>query len=272
MFHPFPHLAQPPAQAAHARAVAVLPLGAMETHGPHLPLATDTLIAEGILDRAQALDQSAEPILRLPPLWIGASAEHADHAGTVSIEPETLIAHIQDIGEGLARAGVKRVLLFNGHGGNIAAALIAALKLRTRFGMLAASAHWLDYGLPTDMTAPAGVKEDVHGGWIETSVMLHLTPSLVGKGAAAAAAPPAPSLFPSGPVNWGWMTSDLTPSGWIGRADLADVDLGRRMVEHAARATLATLRELAAAAWGPGASCGKVDTGFPQKRCDQTRL
>ncbi len=253
MFHPFQHLSQPPAPAAHARAVAVLPLGAMETHGPHLPLATDTLIAEGILDRVQMLDQSAEPILRLPPLWIGASAEHADRAGTVSIESETLIARIEAVGEGLSRAGVKRLLLFNGHGGNIAAALIAALKLRTRFGMLVASAHWLDYGLPPDMTAPAGAKEDVHGGWIETSVMLHLAPTLVGTGAAAMPKTPGPSLFPRGPINWGWMTSDLAPDGWIGRADLADVALGRMMVDHAARAALATLHELAAAAWAPKA-------------------
>lgn len=253
MFHAFPNLAHPPAQAAEGHAVAVLPLGAMETHGPHLPLATDTLIAEGILDRARDLDQSAAPIFRLPPLWIGASAEHADRAGTASIEPEALIAQIEHIGEGLARAGVKRILMFNGHGGNIAAAAIAALKLRTRFAMLAASAHWLDYGLPPDMTAPASAKDDVHGGWVECSVMLHLAPSLVGKGAAAPARPPAPSLFPKGPVNWGWMCSDLAPGGWIGRADLADAELGRMMVDHAARAALGTLHELAAATWEPRA-------------------
>ncbi|MBX7199065.1 MAG: creatininase family protein [Rhodospirillaceae bacterium] len=253
MFHAFQHLGQPPVQVAHPRAVAVLPLGALETHGPHLPLATDTLIAEGILDCVRDLDRSAEPILRLPPLWVGASAEHADRAGTVSIEPEMLIAQIESIGEGLARAGVKRILLFNGHGGNIAAAAIAVLKLRTRFGMLAACAHWLDYGLPDGMKTPAGVKEDVHGGWIETSVMLHLAPALVGKGAAAEPKPPGPSLFPSGPVNWGWMTSDLVDGGWIGRADLADVALGEAMVNHAARAALATLHELAAAAWRPAA-------------------
>lgn len=231
----------------------MLPLGALETHGPHLPLATDTLIAEGILDRVRDLDRSAEPILRLPPVWIGASAEHADRAGTVSVEPEALIAQIEGIGDGLARAGVKRVLLFNAHGGNIAAASIAALKLRTRFGMLAASAHWLDYGLPPDMKSPAGAKDDVHGGWIETSVMLHLAPTLVGKGAAALPRPPGPGLFPSGPVNWGWMTSDLATGGWIGRADLADAALGQAMVEHAARAALATLHELAAAPWNPKA-------------------
>lgn len=253
MFHAFPYLAHPPVQAAEGNAVAVLPLGAMETHGPHLPLATDTLIAEGILDRARELDQSAAPVLRLPPLWIGASAEHADRAGTVSIQPEALIAQIERIGEGLARAGVARLLMFNGHGGNVAAAAIAALKLRRRFALLAASVHWLDYGLPPDMAAPASAREDVHGGWIEGSVMLHLAPSLVGKGAAAPARPPAPSLFPSGPVNWGWMASDLAPGGWIGRADLADAALGRMMVDHAARAALATLRDLAAAAWQPKA-------------------
>jgi creatinine amidohydrolase len=174
----------------------------------------------------------------------------------VSIEPEALIAQIETMGGKLAAAGVKRLLLFNGHGGNVAAAAIAVLKLRRRFGMLAASAHWLDYGLPPGMAAPANAKEDVHGGWIETSVMLHLTPSLVGKGTAAAPTPPGPSLFPRGPVNWGWMTSDLTcgpeaGGGWIGWPDLADAELGRLMVDHAARAALATLHELAAADWNP---------------------
>lgn len=251
MFQAFLHLAQTPVSNP-AKAVAVLPLGAMESHGPHLPLGTDTLIAEGILDRAQAMDQSADPVLRLPPLWLGASAEHADRAGTLSMEPEALIAQIESVGEGLARAGVARLLLFNAHGGNVAAASIAALKLRRRFAMLAASVHWLDYGLPPGMTSPAGVKDDIHGGWIETSVMLHLAPHLVGKGATAALPrAPAPSLFPGGPVNWGWMTSDLAPGGWIGRPDLADSGLGRMMVDHAARAALTTLRDLAAATWTP---------------------
>jgi creatinine amidohydrolase len=254
MFLSFEHLAQAPAEANHGNAVAVLPLGAMEAHGPHLPLGTDTLIATGILDHAAGLDTSADPILCLPPLWLGASAEHGDRAGTLSAEPEALIAQIEAIGEGLARSGVKRVLLFNAHGGNISAAAIAALKLRRRFSMLAASVHWLDYGLPGELTPPANAKDDIHGGWIETSVMLHLMPQLVGKAVAAAnPAPPAKSLFPNGPVAWGWMTSDLTADGWIGRPDLATADMGAQLVDHAARQTLATLHELAAAAWSPKA-------------------
>lgn len=252
MFHAFDHLTQ--ASVPKGTAVAVLPLGAMETHGPHLPLGTDTLIAGGILDAAQALDKSADPILRVPPLWLGASAEHADRAGTLSIEPEALIGQIEAVGEGLARCGVARLLLFNAHGGNVAAASIAALKLRRRFAMLTASAHWLDYGLPPGLTPPANAKEDVHGGWIETSVMLRIAPQLVGKGTAGAApSPPGPSLFPNGPIVWGWMTTDLAPEGCIGRPDLATADLGRQLVDHAARQTLATLHELAAAAWSPKA-------------------
>jgi creatinine amidohydrolase len=228
-------------------AVAVLPLGATETHGPHLPLETDTLIANGILEHAP---ETKTRIVRLPTISIGASAEHADHAGTESIEPEVLIAQIVNVGEQVSRAGIKRMVLFNAHGGNVAPASIAALKLRTRFGMLAASAHWLDFGLPADLTPPAPAVEDVHGGWIETSVLLHLAPTFV-KGLAKpqAATPPAASLFPAGPIAWGWMTSDLAPDGYIGRPDLATAEIGRTLVKHAAHRLVALIQELAAAQW-----------------------
>jgi len=224
----------------------------METHGPHLPLGTDSIIADGILDRAAELDAHDVPILRLPVVWLGASAEHAGHPGTLSTEPEHLIAHIVDIGAGLARSGITRVMLFNAHGGNVAACAIAALKLRTRFNMLAASVHWLDFGLPPALEPPASAAEDVHGGWIETSVMLHLTPLLVSKEACAARPPrsPAPSLFPKGPVNWGWKIDDLAPhdgnAGWIGRPDLATPVLGKMLVDHAAHGVIKALHDIAA--------------------------
>ena len=231
-------------------AVAVLPLGATEYHGPHLPTTTDALIVDGILDRAKELDRTATKILRLPTVMVGASAEHADRPGTVSIEPETLIAQIVATGETLARAGIKRILLFNGHGGNVAAASIAALKLRTQFAMLAASAHWLDFGLPPQMNPPAPTVSDVHGGWIETSVLLHLKASHVtGNPGASNAVTPAPSLYPSGPIAWGWMTSDMVAGGWIGRPDLAHADLGAAMIDHAAKQLASLIHELAAASW-----------------------
>ena len=240
-----------------AGSVAVIPLGAVETHGPHLPLGTDGLIAEGILDAAEAADRGSVTTLRLPLLWLGASAEHADRAGTLSQEPEELIAALVRIGEGLAKCGVNRIVLFNGHGGNVAAASIAALKLRTKFNMLVASAHWLDFGLPPGLTPPAPAMADVHGGWIETSVLMHMAPQLVSKDKRAAReAPPAPSLFPAGNIAWGWKLDDLSKGhvgksdgGWIGRPDLATPELGKALVDHAAASLLKLLGELAAASW-----------------------
>jgi len=233
-------------------AVAIVPLAAMEAHGPHLPLATDGIIADGILDRAREVDKGRHDILRLPTLWLGASAEHADRAGTLSREPEAVIADIVAIGDGLARRGIVRAILFSAHGGNIALANIAALKLRTRNKMLTASTHWLDFGLPPALTPPAPVAGDVHGGWMETSILLHLAPRLVKPGARAAEAqPPAPSLFPSGQINWGWMTSDIAPSGYAGRPDLATAVIGQALVDHAAERLIGLATELARAAWAP---------------------
>ena len=237
-------------------AVAIVPLAAVETHGPHLPLATDGLIVEGILDQAGKNDGSPSAYVRLPMLWLGASTEHADRPGTLSIEPEQLIGQIVAIAEGLSRCGIHRVVLFNGHGGNVAAAAIAALKLRTRFEMLVASAHWLDFGLPAGLVPPAPLTGDVHGGWVETAAMLHLAPRLVVKGAMAArpATAPAPSLFPQGPIAWGWKLDDLAADqgdagGWIGRADLATAEQGKSLVDHAAAALLRLLQEISTAQW-----------------------
>ncbi|MDX2222022.1 MAG: creatininase family protein [Rhodospirillaceae bacterium] len=261
MFSSYAELTQ--ATVPRGGAVAVIPLGAVESHGPHLPLGTDGLIATGLLDRAAQLDRSDTPIVRLPLMWLGASAEHAGHPGTLSQEPEALIAQIVAAGQGLAAAGIDRVVLFNAHGGNVAAASIAALKLRTRFGLLAASVHWCDFGLPATVVPPTPAVDDVHGGWMETSILLHLVPHLVASDARAArpAAPPSPLLFPQGPVQWGWTVDDLTrpdsaAGGWIGRPDLATADLGAALVDHAARSLIRLLHDLAKADWprsgGPG--------------------
>jgi creatinine amidohydrolase len=247
MLVPFTHLTQ--ADLPWTDGVAVIPLASLETHGPHLPLGTDGLIAEGILARASKLITARA--VSLPTLWLGASAEHADHAGTITCEPEQMIAAILDLGDGLARAGITRVVLFNGHGGNVALGSIAALKLRTGFGLLAASAHWLDFGLPPGFSTPAPLARDVHGGWVETSVLLHLAPQLVKKQAAKAneALAPAQSLFPSGPIAWGWKIGDLAEGGWIGRPDLATEDIGKALVDHAAGALARLVDEMAAAKW-----------------------
>jgi creatinine amidohydrolase len=251
------YTAQTQASLPGKDAVAILPLAAMETHGPHLPLGTDGLIAEGILDHAARRDQTSARFLRLPLLWLGASAEHADRPGTLSMSPEQLIGQIESVGEGLARAGIQRVVLFNGHGGNIAASQIAALKLRTRFGMLAASAHWLDFGLPETLVPPGPAMADVHGGWVETSVLLCIAPKLVVQKAIAPrpAMSPVAGLFPTGPIAWGWKLDDLSDDkeagGWIGRPDLATPAIGQQLLDHAADKLLGLLSGIAHAKWSP---------------------
>lgn len=212
---------------------AVLPLAAMEAHGSHLPLATDRIIIDAILDRVVV----PSTIARLPCLWLGASAEHSDRPGTLSQDPEALAAQILAIGDGLARCGVTRLVLANGHGGNRALGEIAALKLRTRHKMLVANAHWLDFGLPPKLIAPSDPAADWHGGWLETSILLALDPGLVAgkpKPSPAITDGLPPLLAPQGPIAWGWQTSDLSPTGAIGRPDLATAKLGETLLAHAA--------------------------------------
>lgn len=224
---------------------AVLPLAAMEAHGSHLPLATDRIIIDAILDRVA----TTQPVARLPCLWLGASAEHADRPGTLSQDAETMIAQILAIGEGLARTGITRLVLANGHGGNRALGELAALKLRTRCKMLVANAHWLDFGLPEGFQAPANPAQDWHGGWMETSIMLALDPGMVGKAKSSPAITDGlpPLLAPQGPIGWGWMTSDLSPSGTIGRPELASARIGETLLDHAADGFGHLLDQMAAA-------------------------
>lgn len=248
MIIPYANLTQ--SEVTGRNAVAIIPLAAVEAHGPHLPLGTDGIIVDGILDRAASENNSKFAFYRLPTIWLGASEEHGDRAGTLSRAPEAVISDVVQAAEGLTRAGIGRVLLFNGHGGNIAAAAIAALRLRTKFDMLAVSAHWLDFDAPTGI-APAPVAEDVHGGWVETSALLHLAAHLV-KTEAIAPAPataPAASLYPAGKIAWGWKTSDIAPNGYAGRPNLATAEIGRVLIGHAARKLNLLLDEIAEAKW-----------------------
>ncbi|GAB5469412.1 MAG: creatininase family protein [Rhodospirillales bacterium] len=235
-------------------ALAILPLGAVESHGPHLPLGTDTILAERLLDRALSdWPEAPAGLLRLPALWLGASGEHDQGRGTLSLEAEETIALIQAIGGQLARAGLRRLLLFNAHGGNVAASQIAALALRRRHGLLVAAAHWLDFGLPEALTPPSPPQADVHGGWLETSLLLHLAPDLVRREllANSPAVAPAASLYPAGPIAWGWRAQDLAPGGWIGHPEAASAEIGAALTAQVTAGLRRLLGDLLRAAW-PG--------------------
>jgi creatinine amidohydrolase len=241
--------------AAGGFGVAFLPLGAIEPHGAHLPLGVDAMIAEGLLSRVMRLDQSPRRRPVLPTLWLGASCEHGGRPGLMSRPAEAVAADLVAVGRGIKAMGIDRLIILNAHGGNIAASTIAALRLRTEMGMLAAHPHWLDFGLPKGMVPPAEVARDWHGGWVETSIMLRLAPDLVRMDLAAPTPPDsarvAPMLQPFGPAPWGWMTNDLTRSGAIGRPDLATAALGEALIAHAANCLLRLADQMEAMAWPP---------------------
>ena len=161
------------------RVIALLPVGATEQHGPHLPVCVDAAINAGVLKRAMELLPAEIPLTKLPPLPFGKSVEHDDFAGTISLGTNTLMAAWTDIGESVRRAGVKKLVLFNSHGGQPQVAEIVARDLRKRLGMLVVTVDWFSFGLPEGMFDDDELRHGLHGGDVETSVMLHLHPDLV---------------------------------------------------------------------------------------------
>ncbi|HET7314491.1 creatininase family protein [Salinisphaera sp.] len=236
--------------------VALLPVAAIEQHGPHLPLATDVTIGAGIIDaacnylRSQA---AALDLVVMPCLVLGASLEHTSFAGTLSLGAEQAIAQIRAVGAGAAAAGIRRLVIFNSHGGNKAVLDLAALKLRAEFGMLAVKASYFRFAPPANALAAEELAHGLHGGALETSMMLHLAPRSVrsealadhpGLGARRARA--GATLGPEGDAGFAWMAEDLHPAGVAGNAAAADAATGARLVETFGRRLAQIVVETAA--------------------------
>ncbi|MDH3270994.1 MAG: creatininase family protein [Gemmatimonadota bacterium] len=224
-------------------AVVVLPLAAIEQHGPHLPLSTDLVIEEGILRAAFNVLDPATPVASLPVQAVGTSAEHERFGGTVSLSPETLVSLICEIGASLARAGVRRLVVSNSHGGNRASIDTAGLWLRRKLGMLVVKAHSFRFPPPADTPLPDSEwTHGLHGGAVETSMMLHLRPDLVRADRIASFASFGQELEktlthvrPEGPAPFAWSAEDLGRAGVVGDATLADAGIGARLVSHYGR-------------------------------------
>ncbi len=220
--------------------VVVLPVAAIEQHGPHLPLSTDLEIGLGLLSEAFRRLPDGFPAWALPPQAIGCSREHARFPGTLSLEPEQLSELIESTGEALAQIGVRRLVLSNSHGGNRHALEIAGLRLRDELGMLVVHASWFRFPQPEDVDLPDGEwRHGIHGGAVETAMMMHLRPDLVRASEAARARSFGEDLqetlrrvAPEGSVSFSWLAGDLNPEGAVGDATLADADMGTHLVSH----------------------------------------
>ncbi|CAK0908746.1 unnamed protein product [Prorocentrum cordatum] len=250
------------AEADLSQAVAVLPLGATEAHGPHLPLGVDAMHNAALLDRALERLPPEATVLALPPLEVCVSCEHSGFAGTLEVSAETAAATWAEIGACVAKAGVRKLLLYNSHGGNHALAEVVARRLRLDHGMLVAVAMNLAQGMAPGGSVAALFPEDevrygIHGGALETSLMLHLRPDLVRLDAArdfasaASRRPPGAALQVHGPGfanKVGWVAQDLNEAGVVGAAaSLSDAAKGAQLAEASVSALVGLLSELHAA-------------------------
>lgn len=229
-----------------APAVALLPLAAIEQHGPHLPLSTDADINTGLVAAAHERLDAGVPVVVLPMLPIGDSTEHGTFAGTLALEPETLIRAVCEIGAAVAHTGVRRLVLFSSHGGNRAAIDIAALRLRRDHGLLTVKADYYRFAPPDDALPAAEVRHGIHGGALETAMMLHLRPEAVRRDAIDTIRPapvPGGRLAPEGGAPFAWMAEDLHRDGIAGDPRLADAALGRTLVAHFAAILAQVLAE-----------------------------
>jgi creatinine amidohydrolase len=234
------------------RTVALLPLAATEQHGPHLPLSTDADIAEGLIEAALGRLGEGLELLVLPMLAVGLSPEHADFPGTLTLEPETMLAAIGEIGAGIEAAGLRKLALFNCHGGQSRLLDIAAQRLRREFDLLAVAVNGYRLWGAEEVFSEAEVRHGIHAGAIETSIMLHLKPDLV-RGDRIAAHPTLSAemeggyarLTPFGRIGFGWQVQDLSESGACGDATLASAEAGRVLIEEGATALAELLGEIA---------------------------
>jgi len=232
--------------------VAILPVAAIEQHGPHLPVAVDTVICQGAVDMLIARAPADLPITILPTLPIGKSDEHLAFPGTLSLSAPTLIALWTEIAECVAAAGVRKLVLLNSHGGQVQVMDIVARDLRVRRDMFVVAASLWGVGQPPGLFAERELRHGIHGGGVETSMMLHLRPDLVRDDERADFAPSSIALeqaarylrFEGSGVGFGWQTQDLHPSGAVGDALDADAGRGRQIMDHMTAGLIDLLREV----------------------------
>lgn len=236
------------------RSIVIQPLGAIEQHGPHLPLSTDSVVATAVAEAAVEQFGDEVDAWLLPTLQYTKSNEHAWSPGTVWLSATTLLAVLDDIARCVATTRARRLVFLNGHGGNSALLNVANREVRLAHGLLTFLAH---PGVPADQGGSSPANElgmGVHGGTDETSIMLHLAPHLVRMDLAERRVPEKIALNQyvrfGGRVSFGWLSNDFFPDGYIGDPTAATAELGASLFDGAVRGFGEALREISVFEFG----------------------
>ena len=237
-----------------ATTVAVLPVAATEQHGPHLPLSVDQTLLDGVIAASLPHLAAQLPALFLPTQQVGYSPEHSRFPGTLTLSSATVVSTWVELGQCVAAAGLKKLLLLNSHGGQVSVMDIVARELRTRSDLIVYSCSWWNLPLGNEVNGLFSAQEHrfgVHGGEIETSMMLALRPQSVAmehardfKSTSQDRAAAFPILGNGSSAKLGWQMQDYNASGAAGNAAAGTAEKGEALLQAAGLQLALLLAEL----------------------------
>ncbi|GGE17385.1 creatininase [Aureimonas endophytica] len=233
------------------RVIALLPVAAVEQHGPHLGCGTDTTIAHGML-RTLAAKLPEDLDLRILPIQpVGKSDEHLYAPGTLHVPATVLIEHWTALGRAVARTGIRKLVIVTSHGGNEEVMGIVARQLRVEAGMLVVRSSWGRFGAPSGLFSEAETRYGIHGGDLETSLIRHFRPQAVEMARAENFASSVERdettfrfLKATGPFAYSWIATDLNPQGVVGEAAKASAEKGRILADYQTDGFIELLRDI----------------------------
>ena len=230
-------------------ALVVLPLGATEQHGPHLPLYTDTLISSGVLKRAMDRLSEEKPVYMLSPITISKSNEHRGFPGTLWIGAKTLYDVLFEVGRSVHESGFRKLCFFNGHGGNLGILQAVTRDLRDEYDLLTFvgdASSYLDAPSLPEGVDPRELELGIHANFFETAMVKAMHPDLVHDELAAPSFPDLPDtkIGMSGPAYAQWITKDWSKSGVFGDPTHVSKEIADDYLECSIQGTMQFIIEM----------------------------